>query len=59
MADEHPRSKYSPWATRLGLTSFGGPVTHLGHFHKEYSLFVPACRNWQTIWTQNPVPARA
>lgn len=25
----------------------------------EYAGGVPACRNWQTIWTQNPVPARA
>jgi chromate transporter len=23
-------------ATRLGLTSFGGPVAHLGYFHREY-----------------------
>lgn len=23
-------------ATRLGLTSFGGPVAHLGYFHQEY-----------------------
>src|SRR5687767_9367632 len=23
-------------ATRLGLTSFGGPVAHLGYFHDEY-----------------------
>jgi chromate transporter len=23
-------------ATRLGLTSFGGPVAHLGYFHNEY-----------------------
>lgn len=23
-------------ATRLGLTSFGGPVAHLGYFHEEY-----------------------
>jgi chromate transporter len=23
-------------ATRLGLTSFGGPVAHLGYFHAEY-----------------------
>ena len=23
-------------ATRLGLTSFGGPVAHLGYFHHEY-----------------------
>jgi chromate transporter len=23
-------------ATRLGLTSFGGPIAHLGYFHQEY-----------------------
>src|SRR6476646_5448462 len=23
-------------STRLGLTSFGGPVAHLGYFHEEY-----------------------
>src|SRR3982751_2982570 len=23
-------------STRLGLTSFGGPVAHLGYFHDEY-----------------------
>jgi chromate transporter len=23
-------------ATRLGLTSFGGPIAHLGYFHNEY-----------------------
>ena len=23
-------------AARLGFTSFGGPVAHLGYFHKEY-----------------------
>ncbi|MGH2586296.1 MAG: chromate efflux transporter [Dehalococcoidia bacterium] len=25
-------------ATRLGLTSFGGPVAHLGYFHDEYVI---------------------
>ncbi|MGF2616101.1 chromate transporter [Rossellomorea vietnamensis] len=25
-------------STRLGLTSFGGPVAHLGYFHNEYIL---------------------
>ena len=25
------------WAAlRLGLTSFGGPIAHLGYFHDEY-----------------------
>ncbi|GAE24667.1 chromate transport protein ChrA [Halalkalibacter wakoensis JCM 9140] len=23
-------------STRLGFTSFGGPVAHLGYFHNEY-----------------------
>src|ERR687891_2299721 len=23
-------------STRLGLTSFGGPIAHLGYFHQEY-----------------------
>jgi chromate transporter len=23
-------------AARLGLTSFGGPIAHLGYFHEEY-----------------------
>lgn len=23
-------------STRLGLTSFGGPIAHLGYFHAEY-----------------------
>src|SRR3712207_1410943 len=23
-------------STRLGLTSFGGPIAHLGYFHDEY-----------------------
>ena len=25
-------------ATRLGLTSFGGPIAHLGYFHAEKCL---------------------
>lgn len=25
-------------STRLGLTSFGGPIAHLGYFHEEYVL---------------------
>lgn len=33
--------KNSPWevlqtATRLGITSFGGPIAHLGYFREEY-----------------------
>lgn len=23
-------------STKLGLTSFGGPIAHLGYFHNEY-----------------------
>ncbi|ALA52270.1 Chromate transport protein ChrA [Shouchella clausii] len=23
-------------STKLGLTSFGGPIAHLGYFHEEY-----------------------
>ena len=25
-------------ALKLGLTSFGGPVAHLGYFHEEYAV---------------------
>ena len=37
----HGRSQVSLleilWVTtRLGLTSFGGPIAHLGYFHEEY-----------------------
>ena len=40
-ADPSPRRGGSPLevlavATRLGLTSFGGPVAHLGYFREEY-----------------------
>ncbi len=36
-----PRREGSPFevflaALRLGLTSFGGPIAHLGYFHEEY-----------------------
>ena len=39
-AAEEDRAR-SPWAIfliflRLGLTSFGGPVAHLGYFHAEF-----------------------
>ncbi len=34
-------------ATRLGLTSFGGPIAHLGYFHAEYV----ARRRWLTEQT--------
>jgi chromate transporter len=35
------RSVGTPWevlgvAVRLGITSFGGPIAHLGYFHEEY-----------------------
>lgn len=36
------RNSFKTWleilivSTRLGLTSFGGPVAHLGYFHEEY-----------------------
>jgi chromate transporter len=39
--NEAKDSERSPWAVfviflRLGLTSFGGPVAHLGYFHAEF-----------------------
>jgi chromate transporter len=36
--DQHPGSFLEVlWVSlRLGLTSFGGPVAHLGYFHEEY-----------------------
>nr|WP_158459133.1 chromate efflux transporter [Pseudomonas fluorescens] len=38
---DHINADRSPWAVfliflRLGLTSFGGPVAHLGYFHDEF-----------------------
>ncbi len=40
-SDQPPEGKGSPLevlgvATRLGLTSFGGPIAHLGYFREEY-----------------------
>jgi chromate transporter len=45
-ADDHPGSRAEPYgsrilavgasALRLGLTSFGGPVAHIGYFRREY-----------------------
>ena len=44
IADISPQSPKSRWAAlevlwvalRLGLTSFGGPIAHLGYFREEY-----------------------
>jgi chromate transporter len=39
---EHKGNIFKTWleiflvSTRLGLTSFGGPIAHLGYFHEEY-----------------------
>jgi chromate transporter len=38
MADSSRALEVLAVATRLGLTSFGGPVAHLGYFHEEYVL---------------------
>ena len=46
IADISPQSPKSRWAAlevlwvalRLGLTSFGGPIAHLGYFREEYVL---------------------
>jgi chromate transporter len=34
----HPRLEIFQVALRLGLSSFGGPVAHLGFFHREYVI---------------------
>lgn len=40
--NEGKDNKFKTWleilivSTRLGLTSFGGPIAHLGYFHEEY-----------------------
>ncbi|WP_085993386.1 chromate transporter [Oceanobacillus senegalensis] len=40
--NETKNKKFKTWleilivSTRLGLTSFGGPIAHLGYFHEEY-----------------------
>ena len=44
---EHTATHRSPWTVfliflRLGLTSFGGPVAHLGYFRDEFVVR----RNW-------------
>ncbi len=42
MRDQKPRVTFRTLievlliSTRLGLTSFGGPIAHLGYFHQEY-----------------------
>lgn len=41
MDDLHAESRSSPWSVfiiflRLGLTSFGGPIAHLGYFRSEF-----------------------
>ncbi|MFO2464413.1 chromate efflux transporter [Pseudomonas sp. 15FMM2] len=41
MSQFHTRQRSSPWAVfliflRLGLTSFGGPIAHLGYFREEF-----------------------
>src|SRR5690625_5804277 len=38
---ENPKTDCSPWSVfliflRLGLTSFGGPIAHLGYFYDEF-----------------------
>jgi chromate transporter len=35
---EHPLLEVLQASTRLGLTSFGGPIAHLGYFREEYVL---------------------
>ncbi|PZC50897.1 MAG: chromate transporter [Chloroflexi bacterium] len=42
-------------ATRLGLTSFGGPVAHLGYFHNEYVRR----RKWLDTQTYSEIVALA
>ena len=49
--NEAKHTEHSPWAVfliflRLGLTSFGGPVAHLGYFHAEFV----ARRRWLENW---------
>src|SRR5215831_9481656 len=39
-------------ALRLGLTSFGGPIAHLGYFERTYVRE----RQWLTGRTRGPVP---
>ena len=39
-ADDDDRGAWSVFLVflRLGLTSFGGPVAHLGYFHREFVI---------------------
>jgi chromate transporter len=58
LASPDTSARGSPWevllvATRLGLTSFGGPVAHLGYFHVEYVHR----RRWLTEETYSEVVA--
>jgi hypothetical protein len=36
-------------ATRLGLTSFGGPIAHLGYFRDEYVLRPASARDFSAV----------
>lgn len=42
-------------ATKLGLTSFGGPIAHLGYFHNEYVTR----RKWLNTQTYSEIVALA
>ena len=49
MADPRAHDRSNPWSVfviflRLGLTSFGGPIAHLGYFREEFV----ARRRWLT-----------
>jgi chromate transporter len=49
MADSRAHDRSTPWSVfliflRLGLTSFGGPIAHLGYFRQEFV----ARRRWLT-----------
>ncbi|VVM43766.1 putative chromate transport protein [Pseudomonas fluorescens] len=49
MAEPHAHDRSNPWSVfliflRLGLTSFGGPIAHLGYFREEFV----ARRRWLT-----------
>lgn len=49
MANPHAHERSHPWSVflvflRLGLTSFGGPIAHLGYFREEFVIR----RRWLT-----------